>query len=252
MLRVADRMTPNPKVVDPRTPLRDCQEQMRRFGIHHLPVVHLGRLVGMLHANDAFSPHPAGTLAYQIAKVPPVRALMDEDLYDVLGRCASSLSDACVVLNDAQQVVGILTERDVVTMASTLVDPTLLVEAIATTTLHTASPAQSIGEAFEMMQTNMERHLVVVDDGELATVLTLQDVVGVHDQQAPLATLVALRPPLKVTWMATVVEAARIMHCGSKDAIAVVSDVEPDKVEGLVTVTDLLRALRLSTQVAGS
>ncbi len=248
-MRVADAMTKEPFVVDPTTPLAECRQLLADCRIRHLPVVEDGHLRGLVHATRAFGPHEPGATAADVAAGVHVRARPDEALYDVLGRCAASLEDVCVVVDETDRVLGILTDRDIVRLAADLLDEAVLVDAIASTTLRTLGPQQTIAEALEDMHRAMARHVLVTDEEALAGLLTKLDLVAAPDPEAPLGAQLDSDGPEVVSWGTPVAEAARRMGQRGLDAVVVVADADgPGSrvAEGLVTVTDLLRALRLA------
>jgi CBS domain-containing protein len=51
-VRVADIMTPDVSVVDPEAPLADVAEAFEKRGIKRLPVVHNGRVIGIVSRSD--------------------------------------------------------------------------------------------------------------------------------------------------------------------------------------------------------
>ena len=248
-MRIEQRMTSAPAVVDPATTIEACRELMRSHKIHHLPVVRDGALVGLLTATTAYGPQDRNAAAGEVAMRAPVRAYPDELLYDVLGRCTASMQDACVITNRQDQVVGILTERDVVRMAAELVAPHLTVQDAATTTVEQVPPTLRVSEGLDRMRQNMFRHLVVAEGAQLRGVLSLHEVMLARDPRAPLAALLPEASQVAVRWDQPLTEAAQAMMRADVDAVAVL-DSASAAVEGLLTVTDLLRALRASPRLA--
>ena len=85
---------------------------------------------------------------------------------------------AVAILDEAQRVVGIFTERDVlVKFVLTGLDPALApVSEFMTTPVHTASSAITPGEALSMMLERHFRHLPIVDAaGRIQGILSLRD-----------------------------------------------------------------------------
>ncbi|MEW8960099.1 MAG: CBS domain-containing protein, partial [Moorella sp. (in: firmicutes)] len=73
---VRDHMSPNPITVTKETSVLDALEIMKKHKIRRLPVVHNGRLVGLVTERDILrvSPSPASTLSafevnYLVAKM---------------------------------------------------------------------------------------------------------------------------------------------------------------------------------------
>src|SRR5262245_60980300 len=49
---LASVMTPFPHSIAPDAPLREAHDMMEKHGIHHLPVTHRGRIVGVVSHAD--------------------------------------------------------------------------------------------------------------------------------------------------------------------------------------------------------
>ena len=84
-----------------------------------------------------------------------------------------------VVTTDGGALAGILSERDVVRMLAekggdVLDEP---VSALMTAKVVTCAPAQTIANVMEMMTTGRFRHVPVVEEGRLAGMISIGDVV---------------------------------------------------------------------------
>lgn len=84
-----------------------------------------------------------------------------------------------VVTTDGGALAGILSERDVVRMLAekggdVLDEP---VSALMTAKVITCAPAQTIANVMEMMTTGRFRHVPVVEEGRLAGMISIGDVV---------------------------------------------------------------------------
>ena len=81
------------------------------------------------------------------------------------------------VVQDAEQLVGILTERDVLASVAAADDPeTVSVEQIMTADVVTVGPDWDLVEAARVMASRRIRHLVVYEGGQLLGVLSVRDV----------------------------------------------------------------------------
>ena len=81
------------------------------------------------------------------------------------------------VVQNAEQLVGILTERDVLGAVASANDPeTVSVEQIMTADVVTVGPDWDLIEAARVMARRRIRHLVVYDGGQLLGVLSVRDV----------------------------------------------------------------------------
>ena len=92
---------------------------------------------------------------------------------------------AVLVLGPGQDLVGIISERDIVKAlarhgAATL---DLTVDQLMTRELKTATPHTSVPEAMEMMTTGRFRHLPVLDHGALVGLISIGDVVKTRIMQ---------------------------------------------------------------------
>jgi len=85
-----------------------------------------------------------------------------------------------VVVTRDEQIVGILTERDVLRLTVDRHNELhrLRVSETMTADVITATPDSEIGHAMEVMTENRIRHLPVLSDGRLAGLLSIGDVVN--------------------------------------------------------------------------
>lgn len=250
-MKLSDVMTSTPTTVAPDTTMATCRQRMKDLNVHHLPVVEDDRIVGLVNDVHALSPRladdtPAGSVA---SRVMPW-GYADEPLFDVLGRYASTTGDACLVRDRGDGLVGILTERDLVRLTVDLVEPTVLVDEVASTGLRTIEADTPLSEVSHRMSQEMARHLVATENGHLVGVVTPMVVLRKMDPRCPVRRALADQAPVTVRWGTTLVDVARHMREADVDAAVVVSDEDGRIAEGLVTVTDLLRALRKAPRVA--
>ncbi len=81
------------------------------------------------------------------------------------------------VVQDAEHLVGILTERDVLNAVATGEEPEgVLVQDIMTSDVVTVGPDWDLVEAAGEMARRRIRHLVVYDGGQLLGILSVRDV----------------------------------------------------------------------------
>lgn len=82
MKTVAQIMSPQPCTIDPKASVADAFRKMADEGVHHLPVVHDGVLVGMVSDTDLLSmkPPPAFSEAQTRFAHQPIEAVMSEIL----------------------------------------------------------------------------------------------------------------------------------------------------------------------------
>ena len=85
---------------------------------------------------------------------------------------------AAVVLDPERSGIGILTERDIMNSLAADQDPDAeLVSEHRTNDVVFASPEWALEQAAETMVTGEFRHLVVVEGGEVAGLLSMRDIV---------------------------------------------------------------------------
>jgi CBS domain-containing protein len=86
---------------------------------------------------------------------------------------------AVLVLDAAGQLIGILSERDIVRSLAGTGAETLHMTAgqLMTRVLHTVSRATTVAEAMEMMTRHRVRHLPVLEGGALVGIVSIGDVV---------------------------------------------------------------------------
>jgi len=112
-----------------------------------------------------------GDLVVTIAPDDPVTALLDA--------LAEHRVGALVVSPDGTEVVGIVSERDVVRRlqsegAALLGHP---VRSIMTAEVHTCTPDTTVAELMQLMTDRRIRHVPVLADGRLSGIVSIGDVV---------------------------------------------------------------------------
>ena len=112
------------------------------------------------------------------------QAMRDSDIGDV------------IVLDDSEQVCGIVTDRDIaVRFVAEGKDPagTLLGE-IYSRELQTLSPKDSVGDAVRLMNEKAIRRLPVVDEGKPVGIVSIGDLAATQDPDSALADISAAPP----------------------------------------------------------
>jgi CBS domain-containing protein len=106
-----------------------------------------------------------------VVAVGPAQSLRDAAQLMAKHRVGSA------VVQDAEQLVGILTERDVLNAVAAASDPEhVSVEEIMTADVVTVGPDWDLVEAAGVMARRRIRHLVVYEGGQLLGVLSVRDV----------------------------------------------------------------------------
>jgi acetoin utilization protein AcuB len=113
-------MTTSPHTIGDDQPMSKAHQMMREFRLRHLPVMHGGKLVGLLSDRDL---HLVETLRDVDPKLVPVADAMSPDVYvvapdalidDVVTTMARH-KYGCAVVAQNHKVVGIFTTVDVCT-----------------------------------------------------------------------------------------------------------------------------------------
>ena len=118
---------------------------------------------------------------HDIARVRPTATVKE-----VADRLASKRIGAILVMDAADQLLGILSERDIVRAipAHGVRALDMTAAQLMTQVLHTTTPETTVAEAMEQMTHRRVRHLPVLDHGRLVGVVSIGDIVKARiDQQ---------------------------------------------------------------------
>ncbi|MFM9935424.1 MAG: CBS domain-containing protein [Novosphingobium sp.] len=108
-----------------------------------------------------------------------VSVLPETPLMEIVTTIASRRIGAVLVRNESGELVGIVSERDVVKALAangTGLD-SLAARDVMTPNVTTVTPQTSINEAMELMDRGYFRHLPVLDGGALVGIVSVRDVV---------------------------------------------------------------------------
>jgi acetoin utilization protein AcuB len=127
MTIVADYMTPGPYTIGREQSLVAAKQMMQKIHVRHLPVLHGGKLVGVLSDREltAIETLPGSKqLTVEDAMVPEVYITSeDAPLATVAGDMARQRIGSAIVLKD-EHVVGVFTAVDALrALAETLTSP---------------------------------------------------------------------------------------------------------------------------------
>ena len=117
---------------------------------------------------------------HEVAHVSP-----SDSIAAVAGMLGARRIGAVLVLDTQGQLLGIVSERDIVRVLARQGAATLEMTAaqLMTSTLHTVTPATTVAEAMTLMTANRVRHLPVLDDGALTGLISIGDVVKTRLEQ---------------------------------------------------------------------
>ena len=109
-----------------------------------------------------------------VARVPPTATVAE-----VASRLGDRRIGAILVMDNADQLLGIVSERDIVRAMPKHGAAVLEMTAaqLMTQALHTTTPQTSCLQALEQMTERRVRHLPVLDEGRLVGVVSIGDVV---------------------------------------------------------------------------
>jgi len=98
---------------------------------------------------------------------------------DIAARLSEHRIGAVLVVDRAEQVLGIVSERDIVRSVATNGARTLEMTAgqLMTRTVHTAHPDMTVEEAMRKMTIGRMRHLPVLQNGAIVGMVSIGDVV---------------------------------------------------------------------------
>lgn len=115
----------------------------------------------------------AAKASQEVATIRP-----DATVRELVAQLAAHNVGALVVSNDGTDVIGIVSERDVVRRLRHLDDIMgSTVESIMTTTVHTADPHDHLNDMMAVMTEQRVRHVPVVTGGRLVGIISIGDVV---------------------------------------------------------------------------
>jgi acetoin utilization protein AcuB len=120
-------MTKSPYTIGHDQTLAAAHRKMREHAIRHLPVLHAGRLVGIVSQRDL---HFVETLNGVDPEEVQVSEAMSEDAYAIgprstVRKVAAEMAEqkyGCAVVMDEEHVVGVFTTVDALRVLSSLLD----------------------------------------------------------------------------------------------------------------------------------
>lgn len=122
-------MIANPHTVEVSAPASEALHQMRRFRVHHLPVVQQGRLVGLLCDRDldrsalrnaipgARGPDPQPLLVDEVMRANTVTVTEHATLEEAALQMLHSNQSALPVVDECGQLVGLISAVDLLCAA---------------------------------------------------------------------------------------------------------------------------------------
>jgi CBS domain-containing protein len=119
------------------------------------------------------------TAAATVTLIEAAQVMRDEDIGDV------------IVLDDDEQIRGIVTDRDIVVRAiADQRDPTSTkLGDICSRDVTTLSPEDEVGDAVKLMTQRSVRRLLIVEKGRPVGIVSLGDLAVTHDPESGLADI---------------------------------------------------------------
>lgn len=278
-MKAQDIMQRDVTTATPDMSLAQGRRLMQDKGVRHLPIVSGTHIVGMVTDRDIREAAPSaattlskGEVNYQMANVP-LRTCMTRNVITVqtdvdAAQIAQLLIEhrfGCVPVVEARRLLGMITEIDCLRafVPSTQYGEVKIQDVMRSSVL-TATPENLVTAVVQQMRERRVRHVPVVTEGKkLVGILTDRDVrqAAASDEQpmaqydlAYLLQKMAVKSIMTahvhtVSGAATLAEAGQLMLHHKVGCLPVVRD--EDILEGIVTVTDMLRAYVRQHETAG-
>jgi CBS domain-containing protein len=240
-------MNRDPYCVGLDTPLEQCAALMRRHDIRHLVVLTaVGHVAGCIGAAAvAGASREKGIGVPHIIEPVDVRVGAKTPVREVLQGLIASAWDLAVVVDRGRGAIGIVTEHDMVGLATVMLPADALSSLNSTGPVITTREDDPAGHALKQMIAHGLRHLVVVDDdGTLAGVLSWRDLVraGVtEDESQTVAYFLAPGPVHYVMREQSLRVAAQRMFTAKIGALPIVD--EHHRPVWILTRTDVMRGM---------
>ena len=170
-LTARDLMTSPIESVDLNTAVNEAAKRMAEKGIHRMLVTNAGKPVGVLSISDLV----AGIAAQEEIKRKTVGDVMSDTFLvcredNTVLSAARTMTQAgwrsIIVVNSRGTLQGLITGRDLVHLAGTMVDPNLKVSDLMNRNLITTDINSSLQEAADMMIQHHGHRVVVVDTSD--------------------------------------------------------------------------------------
>jgi len=255
-MSIREHMTADPISVQAGLSISECAKILHHKRIRHLPVVtEKGALFGLLTDFDVFlrgqmvddetfapfDPSATWLQAHHLCRRVEVTVGPDDPLIEGLRKLLGTRQDILVVIED-DRPVGVLCEHDVVGFAATLDVEMAFAPRSVGYVLRTIDRYDPARRARYAMANERIRHIVVLDEGHLHSVLSFRDVavegaISETQDAGAVGPLHAEHASVGIS----VAEAARQMEALKIGCLPLV-DAEGTPVD-IVTRTDVIRAV---------
>jgi CBS domain-containing protein len=270
--------TKNVVSVPPTTTIMGAAKTMTKYGFRRLPIVDAGsrRLMGMVTSMDIIDFFGGGN-RYNLVKNKyggnllaaineEVREIMEENVIYItedysIKEALKTLKErnigALPIVNDEEQLTGIVSEKDFVFMVSEEEKLDIFVHECMTKGVRTAPPSMTIERASKEMISKGFRRLPVVEDNILIGIVTASDIVRYLSTGEAFSKLVtgnvqeALNVPIShimsrnVVFTSSDVDLAKVARIMIKNDLGALPVIDGDDLVGIITERDFIKAMKV-------
>ena len=262
-MQIKNLMSEDIITIDKDQNLSDALKLLRKHNISRLPVTNNKQLVGIISERDIaaklgsskYESMPASRLHISSVMVKDVFTVPQTMQLDEVARLMLENGIGSVpVMNDDDDMVGIVSKADFVTLAVGIAFEKITVKEIMSKDLTVVSPTERLVHARRQMLESHVGRLPVVEDEFLAGMVTSKDLMRAFidfRKKVPekyqksqikevLVEDIMSSNPTFTSKDATIADVARVMIETGYNGLPV---VEEDKVVGIITQTDILRLI---------
>lgn len=182
-LCMADVMSSPPMTAQAEMDFREGYHRISEKGYRHILVTDAcGKLLGVASETD-FMHHMGMEYLIELKTVASimtreVKTLAPTATLDDTAILMAKFKISCALIAEDNQPLGIITERDIVSLARTVVDPTqVLITEVMTAPVQTIQEDYPLQEAMKKMEHNKVRRLVVTKGNQITGLVTRHDIV---------------------------------------------------------------------------
>lgn len=262
-MQIKNLMSEDIITIDKDQNLSDALKLLRKHNVSRLPVTNNKELVGIISERDIanklgsskYESMPASRLHISSVMVKDVFTVPQTMQLDEVARLMLENGIGSVpVMNDDDDMVGIVSKADFVTLAVGIAFEKITVKEIMSKDLTVVSPTERLVHARRQMLESHVGRLPVVEDESLAGMVTSKDLMRAFidfRKKVPekyqksqikevLVEDIMSSNPTFTSKDATIADVARVMIETGYNGLPV---VEEDKVVGIITQTDILRLI---------
>lgn len=262
-MQIKNLMSEDIITIDKDQNLSDALKLLRKHNVSRLPVTNNKQLVGIISERDIaaklgsskYESMPASRLHISSVMVKDVFTVPQTMQLDEVARLMLENGIGSVpLMNDDDDMVGIVSKADFVTLAVGIAFEKITVKEIMSKDLTVVSPTERLVHARRQMLESHVGRLPVVEDESLAGMVTSKDLMRAFidfRKKVPekyqksqikevLVEDIMSSNPTFTSKDATIADVARVMIETGYNGLPVVED---DNVVGIITQTDILRLI---------